>query len=383
MWKNTAGFLAFMASFLDLGGMNHSIQSDAPPTPSTDPTAEESPDREHIFRDTLRLILPTSNAALLDDDGPAFYQYTDRNFEGQRSRPWQGGKYGFVRNPYVSSGEMIYTRFHEGVDIRPLYRNSAGEPLDTVRTIDDGVVVYVNDRERASSYGKYVVVEHIWSNSPFYSLYAHLGRIDVRQNQRVSQGDRLGRVGYTGRGINRRRAHLHFEVNMLLNGDYDRWHAATYRAGNLHGIHNGINLAGLDVAELYRELNINPDLTIEEFVRGKAVFYGVIVPNYSMPDLLMRYPWLMEDGAPAAEEAPAWEFRFTASGFPVAVNRAYRTVEEPVVSMVVDVPHSYDRMTIGRVTGSRGEALLSTSGRRYMSLIAPRHDRSRTGYTGP
>ena len=164
---------------------------------------------------------------------------------------------------------------------------------------------------------------------------------------------------------------LHFEINVMLNDDYDRWHNVTYRSHNRHGKFNGINLAGLDVAELYRLMALDPDLTIKEFIRSKPVFYGVIVPNYSMPDLLMRYPWLLDDDAPASDDAPAWEFLFTASGFPVAITRSFRTYDEPVVSRVADVAHPYHQMTIGRVKGSGGQATLSSSGRRYLSIIAP------------
>src|SRR5690606_35768989 len=193
----------------------------------------------------LHLILPTSNDALLRGDGPGFFMFTDRNFQGRRSQPWEGGQYGYVRNPMEMAGGVVYTRFHEGVDIRPVYRDGAGEPLDTVRTIDDGYVVYVNNIEARSNYGKYVVVEHWWSGSPFYSLYAHLGAVHVRAGEQVVQGQRLGRMGYTGRGIDRRRAHVHFEINMLLNQNYPEWHRSNVRGSNWHDVFHGYNLAGL------------------------------------------------------------------------------------------------------------------------------------------
>lgn len=378
-----AVILGLSLAFMAYSAMNQPVQSQAAYVPVAASHADTSEAPTYPEHQPLRLIFPTSNIALLFDDGPAFFQYTDRYFEGQRSRPWQGGQYGFVRNPKRSAGELIYTRFHEGVDIRPLYRDRNGEPLDTVRTIDDGKVVYVNDIAGASSYGKYVVIEHWWSDSPFYSLYAHLGRVDVREGQRLAQGERIGRIGYTGRGINKRRAHLHFEINMLLNSDYDRWHRDVYRAGNRHGIYNGLNLAGLDVAELYREMTLDADLTISDFVRSKPAFYGVVMPNDNIPDILLRYPWLLDDHGPASDDPPAWEFHFTASGFPIAVRRAYREVDEPRVSMVVDVAHPYDQLTIGRLSGAGGAARLSARGVQYMSLMGHREDGTRTNITGP
>jgi hypothetical protein len=47
----------------------------------------------------LNLALPTENDALYSGGGPEFYQHIIRDFKGVTSRPWQGGQYGFVRNP--------------------------------------------------------------------------------------------------------------------------------------------------------------------------------------------------------------------------------------------------------------------------------------------
>jgi hypothetical protein len=71
-----------------------------------------------------KLILPTENDGLLTGNFGEFYQYVQRDFEGQVSQPWQGGQYGFVRDPRRVGSEVIYTRFHEGIDIRPLHREA-------------------------------------------------------------------------------------------------------------------------------------------------------------------------------------------------------------------------------------------------------------------
>ena len=66
------------------------------------------------------LVLPTDNDALFSGDGAAFYQYIERNYKGVKSTPWEGGQYGFVRDPTDTAGGVVYTRFHEGIDIRPI-----------------------------------------------------------------------------------------------------------------------------------------------------------------------------------------------------------------------------------------------------------------------
>src|SRR5438046_2490399 len=73
----------------------------------------------------LDLVLPTDNDALFSGDGAAFYQYVERNYKGVKSTPWEGGRYGFVRDPTDTAGGVVYTRFHEGIDIRPLQRHES------------------------------------------------------------------------------------------------------------------------------------------------------------------------------------------------------------------------------------------------------------------
>src|SRR5947207_15871886 len=89
---------------------------------------------------TLDLALPTDNDALFSGNGPEFYQYVERNYKGVKSTPWEGDQYGFVRDPIDTAGGVLYTRFHEGIDIRPLHRDANGEPLDEVCAIADGKV---------------------------------------------------------------------------------------------------------------------------------------------------------------------------------------------------------------------------------------------------
>src|ERR1700730_18210458 len=98
--------------------------------------------------------LPTDNDAIFRNDGPAFYQYIERDYHGEKSTPWEGGQYGFVRDPQQTRDGIVYTRFHEGIDIRPVHRDDNGEPRDEVRAIADGKVVYTSAVPGHSNYGK-------------------------------------------------------------------------------------------------------------------------------------------------------------------------------------------------------------------------------------
>jgi murein DD-endopeptidase MepM/ murein hydrolase activator NlpD len=159
----------------------------------------------------MGLVLPTDNDAIFSSDPSQFYMYTDRNFEGVVSKPWSGGAYGFTRNQKRTAAGIVMTRLHEGIDIRPVRRDASGEPLDEVRSISNGTVVYVSDSPSASNYGRYIVVHHDWGTGPFFSLYAHHKSADVAAGPTVRAGETIGKMGYTGAGINRERAHVHVE----------------------------------------------------------------------------------------------------------------------------------------------------------------------------
>src|SRR5947209_7006755 len=140
---------------------------------------------------TVDLALPTDNDALFNGGGPDFYQYIERDYHGEKSTPWEGGQYGFVRDPEPTSAGTVYTRFHEGIDIRPLHRDERGKPVDEVRAIADGKVVYTNLVPGYSNYGKYIVIEHRWGASPYFSLYGHLSIIDVRTGGGMQPGQQV------------------------------------------------------------------------------------------------------------------------------------------------------------------------------------------------
>src|SRR5438046_3213319 len=70
----------------------------------------------HSQPEPLNLALPTENDAIYRGDGPEFYQYIERDYKGVKSTPWEGGQYGFVRDPAETQGGIVYTRFHEGID---------------------------------------------------------------------------------------------------------------------------------------------------------------------------------------------------------------------------------------------------------------------------
>jgi murein DD-endopeptidase MepM/ murein hydrolase activator NlpD len=324
-----------------------------------------------LWAQAPKIILPTENHALLEGDNAAFYQYVKRDFEGAVSEPWEGGKYGFVRDPRKVAGTIIYTRFHEGIDIRPVRRDANSEPLDLVHAIAGGKVVYTNPVPSYSNYGRYIVIEHQFDGCPYYGLYAHLSTIRVNSGDPVSQNDVIGVLGHSGEGIDRERAHLHLELNLLINADFEKWSSKYFPAdGNRHGIYNGQNLDGFDIGRFYLEQAKNPELTIPQFFQEETTWYKVLVPASKRMDLLDRYPWL----SGGQREAPSWEISFNQAGVPIHVKAADGPILQPVVTWVKSSAYPYALQTRGYLQGSGSNFSLSPEGRRYMDLISPEHE---------
>ena len=89
-------------------------------------------------------------------------------------------------------------RRHLGVDY--------GAPTGTaVRSVGDGTVDFAGWQ---NGYGNVVQIKHGGERS---TLYAHLSRMDVKNGQRIQQGQRIGAVGTTGWSTG---PHLHFEFRV-------------------------------------------------------------------------------------------------------------------------------------------------------------------------
>ncbi len=370
-------FLLCLAAALAAAGCADGPASSAPPPGAAAPAVPDSLPRSRAeigpARVPLDLRFPTGNDALFRDKS-AFYAGLDRaEIPGLRTHAWEGGQYGYVRNPARGSRGMIFARPHEGLDIRPLYFDASGEPADTVRAIADGRVVYANRGRGSSAYGQYVVVEHTWEGAPVYSLYAHLERVDVSASDSVAAGGPLGRLGYTGRGTARHRAHVHLEVNLLLNRHFQRYFDAYYGSRNGHGLYFGRNLAGLDVEALYAAHRADPAFSFRAFVRSRPVAYRTAIPGTAPLDVLTRYPWLAGDGVSLADTAAAggaWVVGFTQEGVPVEVRRQAEAVDAPEVVWVAPEVERRRLSTNGLLARGDSAYHLTRDGKAAAALLA-------------
>ena len=193
-------------------------------------------------------------------------------------------------------------------------------------------------------------------------------RLRSKPGDQVKRGQRIGVMGHTGEGIDRERAHVHLELNLMLSPDFQSWYDVYFHNDpNRHGIYNGLNLVGIDVARLYLALRKNPALTIPEFLSQETIFYKVTVPNAKHFDLAKRYPWLSARFRFVGQKS--WEISFAQSGVPLRVEPSARVVAGPELTYFKRSSGNYSQLTRNALTGHGDRAALSESGKRLMQLL--------------
>jgi murein DD-endopeptidase MepM/ murein hydrolase activator NlpD len=119
--------------------------------------------------------------------------------------------------PYHQTGSSWSQGYHTGVDF----------PVPTGTSVKSVAAGQVVSAGWEGSFGYQVVVRHADGR---YSQYAHLSAISVKDGQRVSTGQRLGRSGSTGNSTG---PHLHFEVRTGPGFGTDVDPVAYLRAGGV------------------------------------------------------------------------------------------------------------------------------------------------------
>ena len=258
----------------------------------------------------MDVCLPTANDALLRPGHDAdFFQPT---VEGTA----ESGMYGCVRN----HGH----RFHEGVDIKCLQRDRRGEPIDPVHAVSDGEVAFINAKPGLSNYGRYIVLRHRWDGIEVFTLYGHLREVadGVVVGQPVRKGQVIGVLGHstnTREGISRDRAHLHFEINFMLNTNFRIWYPRRDPKAPPFGNFNGLNFIGIDPAAFYRVYAANRRLNFAEYVAKQPIAFTVLVNAKPFPWLTMHPEQTQRSDAAARGDVVAYEIGATWFGLPIAV----------------------------------------------------------------
>ena len=194
-------------------------------------------------------------------------------------------------------------------------------------------------------------------------------RFLLSQASPSSQGETLGIMGFTGAGIDRERAHAHFEICMMLSRNFEGWHQANFpRDPNRHGIYNGLNLAGTDPAALLLAAQRNPTLKASEYFSWRRARLQDGPQEFAE---LLPYPRI-----PVACDHGGDRQSAGLDDHVFAVRRAHQgrgseIARRPTGSRLgKETDEPYARITKHMVAGSRGSPHLTPSGLRFAKLLA-------------
>lgn len=257
-----------------------------------------------LFADAS-LIWPTPNPAFQNGEPiGAFIQPTASGVP-------ESGLFGCVRN----SG----SRFHEGLDLFPIKRDSRGEAADPVYAVLPGKVVHASRVSGYSSYGRYVVIEHDQEVPSYHTLYAHLASVadGIMPGARVEAGTVIGMMGrsatYT---IPRSRAHVHFEIGFRLTDDFQAWYEAQkFGSKNRHGIWNGMNLVSVDPLAFYKSIRKGEVQNLYEHLHRLPAVARIRIYSNKVPNFVKNYSALVTKPF-EGRAVVAWDVAFTEYGLP-------------------------------------------------------------------
>lgn len=310
-------------------------------------------------------LLPTANQAIYQSGAE------EKFFVGTEGKPWTSGTFGCVR----SDGHQ----FHEGLDIRCLQRDKRGEPTDPVMATADGTVAYINRKPSLSNYGNYIILRHLIQGVEIYSVYAHLSAVrdDLRAGTAVKAGEviaTMGRTANTRQSITKERAHVHFELNLLVNDNFAAWHKK-FAPGqrNDHGNWNGQNFLGLDPrAILLAQHKPGAQFDLANFIRSQRELCRVMVRATDFP-WLRRYPMLIKPNPVAQREGVAgYEIALNFNGVAFElIPRAASEIKSKSRIQLLSVNEAEQRANPGGglVTSRRGGRALTTKGENLLGLL--------------
>ena len=182
---------------------------------------------------------PTANHALFEKNGEEKY------FVGTVGKPWTTGTFGCVRTDGWQMHEGLGYPLPSARQARRTHRPGSGHGRRHDRSISTHGL-----RSPTTAATSWCATK--LRGRRLYSLDAilHQVRQGLKIGQKVKAGEAIaimGRTANTHEGISKERAHVHFELNLLVNDRYASWHKrALPGQRNDHGEWNGQNLLGID-----------------------------------------------------------------------------------------------------------------------------------------
>jgi hypothetical protein len=315
---------------------------------------------------TQPFYLPTNNKDVLDPN--TFTNYFVPTVVGT----WKSGTFGSVRSNRL--------QIHEGWDIRCKNRDKKGEAIDPILCVADGTVVYISSQPGNSNYGRYIVVKHNVSGIDVYTLYAHLSTIGtgIKVGSKIVAGTHLGIMGRSSNSrssISKERAHLHFEICLLLNTYFEQW----FRLNNpkdpiSHKIYNGRNLAGIDPITVYNTQSIEGEkFDFVRLVKNQTKLCEVLIKEKNFP-YASKYPQFVTNiNNLKAEQITGYKVVFNFNGLPISLTPCTASetakIKEKYTLLSVNEKEQEHNPARGFLTKSSGKWKITNKFKSYLDQI--------------
>ncbi len=152
---------------------------------------------EHMFRKNAQSLTADSKSLLAAFQEITWYIANQKNIYRGTPSIWPAkgrlsSRFGYRLSPFGT----LTNEFHSGLDI-------AGQVDSPIYAAADGVVRYA---DWGYGYGQTVLIDHGFGYS---TLYGHTTQLLVKSGEQVKRGQRIARMGTTGRSTG---VHLHYEV---------------------------------------------------------------------------------------------------------------------------------------------------------------------------
>ena len=176
-------------------------------------------------------------------------------------------------------------------------------------------------------------MRHQIEGMEIYSLYAHLHSVreGLKTGQTVKAGETIaimGRTANTHEGISKERAHVHFELNLLVNDRFSDWYKKTFPGQrNDHGNWNGQNLSGIDPRLiLLEQQKKGGNFSLVQYIRSETELCRVFVRSVNFPWLKRYRPLVAHNPVAEKEGVAGYEIALDFNG--VAIELIPRAASE-------------------------------------------------------
>ncbi len=136
------------------------------------------------------------------------------------------GSFGYpIKEPYVktagfNSGDSVHNGHHNGVDYVPLSNEAIisstnGKVIEATNTCDKYGGYLGNTC--GGGFGNHIVVATEINQQKYHITYGHMSDIKAKVNDKVKQGQIIGKVGNSGNSTGK---HLHLQIEKEVGGTY-------------------------------------------------------------------------------------------------------------------------------------------------------------------